>query len=429
MGMREAGRLFKKTRIDSGLRILSERHPTVKSVSVGVWVDVGSRHETPELAGLSHLIEHMTFKGTERRTARQIVAEFESRGGAVNAFTSREHTCYYAKVLGTHLPVAIDVLSDIVRHSRYDKGELKREQKVIFEEIKDVRDTPSDWVHDLFAETHWGKKSLGLPVLGVRQSVGRAERASILQYRRRHYTPSRIVVAACGDVDHKELVRLTRKHLGDWHNGGGVGPGTALPSVKGGLKVFVHRSAQAHVVLGFPSLPYDHVEKFPLLLLQQLFGGGMSSRLFQRIREELSLAYSVYSFQDSYRDCGVFGLYLGTDPKTAAKAAAASAVELGRLRKGDFSKTEIESAREQIKGQLVLGLENTSSKMNRIARQELYLGRQVSLTDTLKRIDAVKMESVIELAKRMISRKRLTAVAVGPLPENLLSEVDWSPLG
>lgn len=415
--------------MSSGLRILSERHPSVKSVAVGVWVDVGSRHESPELAGLSHLIEHMTFKGTRRRTARQIVAEFESRGGGVNAFTSREHTCYYAKMMGSHLPVAIDVLADIVCHSRYDEGELKREQKVIFEEIKDVHDTPSDWVHDLFAETHWGKKSLGLPVLGKRTTVGRAERDHILRYRRRHYTPKRIVIAACGDVNHAEFVRLVRKHFGKFENGQGVGPGTAHPGVKGGLKVIVHRSAQAHVVLGFPSLPYEHERKFSLLLLQQLFGGGMSSRLFQRIREELSLAYSVYSFQDSYRDCGVFGLYLGTDPKTAAKAAQASAVELGRLRKGDFTETEIESAREQLKGQLVLGLENTSSRMNRIARQELYLGRQVSLSDTLKRIDAVKRDTVAELAKAMISRQRLTAVAVGPLPENLLSEVDWSPLG
>ena len=426
--MKQAEKLFRRTRLPSGLRVLSERYPSVKSVSVGVWLDVGSRHEEPELAGLSHLIEHMTFKGTRKRSARQIVAEFESRGGVVNAFTSRENTCYYAKVLDSHLPMAIDVLADIVRHSRYDAAELKREQKVIFEEIKDVHDTPSDWVHDLFAETHWGKKSLGLPVLGRRTTVNRAVREHILQYRRRHYTPERTVIVACGEVDHAELVRLVRRHFGSWSNGQGVSSATERPRVRGGVKVYSHRSAQAHVVLGFPSLPYSHDRRYALLLLQQLFGGGMSSRLFQRIREELSLAYSVYSFQDSYRDCGVFGLYLGTDPKTASRAADASAVELGRLRRGDFTGPEIQSAREQLKGQLVLGLENTSSRMNRIARQELYLGKQVSLADTLSQIDAIKTEQVATLARDMISRRNLTAVAVGPLPEGLLSEVDWSPL-
>jgi predicted Zn-dependent peptidase len=419
---------LKRTRLDSGLRVLSEHHPSVKSVAVGVWVDVGSRHESPELAGLSHLIEHMTFKGTRKRTARQIVAEFESRGGLVNAFTSREQTCYYAKVLDSHLPVAIEVLADIVRHSRYDGSELKREQKVIFEEIKDVHDTPSDWVHDLFAETHWGRKSLGLPVLGRRSTVYRAERDDIVDYRKRHYTPARMVIAACGEVDHGALLRLVRKHFGEWPNGSAESSESHLPGVKGGMKVFSHRSAQAHVVMGFPSLAYGDKRKFCLLVLQQLFGGGMSSRLFQRIREELSLAYSVYSFQDSYRDCGVFGLYLGTDPKTASKAAEASAVELGRLRQGDFNEPEVQSAKEQLKGQLVLGLENTSSRMNRVARQELYLGKQVTLADTLKQIDAVRTEDVAKLAKELVSRKKLTAVAVGPLSPGMLSDVDWSPL-
>lgn len=420
---------LKRTRLDSGLRVLSERHPSVKSVAVGIWVNVGSRHELPELAGLSHLIEHMTFKGTRKRSARQIVAEFESRGGMVNAFTSREQTCYYAKVLDSHLPVAIDVLADIVRHSRYDSNELKREQKVIFEEIKDVHDTPSDWVHDLFAETHWGRSSLGLPVLGQKSTVRRARREDILRYRRNHYTPGRIVIAACGAVDHNALVRLVRKHFGDWSPSPGVKPETKTPpKVRGGMKVFSHKSAQAHVVVGFPSLAYGEERKFSLLVLQQLFGGGMSSRLFQRIREELSLAYSVYAFQDSYRDCGLFGMYLGTDPKTVSKAVDASAVELGRLKRADFSEPEVSSAKEQLKGQLVLGLENTSSRMNRLARQELYLGKHVSLAHTLRQIDAVTLQDVAELARELVTRRNLTAVAVGPLPQGLLADADWSPL-
>lgn len=417
-----------RTHLDSGLRVLSERYPSVKSVAVGVWVDVGSRHEQPELAGLSHLIEHMTFKGTRKRSAREIVAEFESRGGVVNAFTSREQTCYYAKVLDSHLPVAIDVLADIVLHSRYDAKELKREQKVILEEIKDVHDTPSDWVHDLFAETHWGRQALGLPVLGRRATVSRAAREDILDYRRHHYTPSHTVIAACGEVDHGALVRLAEKHFGNWANGQAPRSAPRPGEARRGLKVQVHTSAQAHVVLGVPSLAYGDRRKFTLLVLQQLFGGGMSSRLFQRIREELSLAYSVYSFQDSYRDCGVFGLYLGTDPKTAAKALDASAVELGRLRRGDMTDPEVSSAKEQLKGQLVLGLENTSSRMNRVARQELYLGKHVSLEQTLKQIDVVTRADVAALAHELVSRKNLTAVAIGPLPPGVLADADWSPL-
>jgi predicted Zn-dependent peptidase len=424
-----ASSTYRHTRLSSGLRIVSERYPSVKSVSVGVWVDVGSRHETPELAGLTHLIEHMTFKGTRRRNARQIVAEFESRGGAVNAFTSREQTCYYAKVLYTHLPAAIDVLGDIVQHSKYASDELRREQKVILEEIKDVHDTPSDWVHDQFAEVHWGKHALGLPVLGRKATVRRAQRRDILQYRRRHYVPGRTVIAACGAVDHDDLVRHVRRCFKAWTSVSTAKPASNGPvSVRGGVKVYPRSSAQTHVVLGFPSLPYADERKFPLLVLHSLFGGGMSSRLFQRIREDLSLAYSVYSYQDSYRDCGIFGLYLGTDARTALKAVDACAGEFGRLRQGDITAAEVEAFKEQLKGHLVLGLENTSARMNRLARQELYLGKHVSLAATLKQIDLVKRDDLVKLADDLLHRKRLTAVAVGPLESSQLASADWSAL-
>jgi predicted Zn-dependent peptidase len=420
---------YRLTRLGSGLRVVSERYPSVKSVSVGVWVDVGSRHERPELAGLTHLIEHMTFKGTRRRNARQIVAEFESRGGAVNAFTSREQTCYYAKVLYSHLPAAIDVLGDIVLHSRYEADELRREQKVILEEIKDVHDTPSDWVHDQFAEVHWGKHTLGLPVLGRKATVKRAKRQDILQYRRRYYVPGRTVIAACGAVNHDDLVRYVRQHFKGWAPGAGVKPAVNGPvEARGGIKVYPRSSAQTHVVLGFPSLPYADERKFPLLVLHQLFGGGMSSRLFQRIREELSLAYSVYSYQDSYRDCGVFGLYLGTDARTALKAVDACAGEFARLRRGDITPAEVEGCKEQLKGHLVLGLENTSARMNRLARQELYLGKHVTLEATLKQVDSVRRDDMVELAEDILRRNRLTAVAVGPLENSQLKSANWSAL-
>jgi predicted Zn-dependent peptidase len=420
---------FQRTVLPSGLRVVSERSAGVKSVSVGVWVDVGSRHETQELAGLSHLIEHMTFKGTRRRTARQIVSEFESRGGAVNAFTSREQTCYYAKVLDAHLPAAVDVLADIVLHSKFDPVELRREQKIILEEIKDVRDTPSDWVHDLFAEVHWGKQSLGLPVLGLNSTVRRARREDIMAYRRRHYRPGRTVIAACGAVDHKRLTSMVAKQFDHWGGGSRSGNTPSTPAgARGGLRVYPRDSAQAHLVLGFPSLSYVEPEKYALLVLQQFFGGGMSSRLFQTVREQLGLAYSVYSFQDSYRDCGIFGLYIGTDKRSAARALVAANGELGRLKAGDFTEDEVSAAREQLKGHLVLGLENTSSRMNRLARHEIYTDGYLSIAETLKLIDRVTRDDIVALARAIVDPRRLTAVAMGPLAKSFLDDIDWSPI-
>jgi len=418
---------YQRTVLPSGLRVVSERAPGVKSVSVGVWVDVGSRNETRALNGLSHLIEHMTFKGTERRSAQDIVYEFESRGGAVNAFTSREQTCYYAKVLDTHLPHAIDVLSDIVLKSTYDPKELQREQKVIVEEIKDVHDTPADWVHDLFAEAHWGTTSLGMPILGLKSTVLRARRADILRYRRQFYRPERIVIAACGAVRHDRLVEMVSETF-NHRAPSAVRHQEQAAAFRGGTKVHPRGSKQTHLVVGFPSLPYVDQRKYVLLVLQQLFGGGMSSRLFQTVRERLGLAYSVYSFQDSYRDCGVFGFYIGTDRKSAARALAAAASELGRLKRVPVEREELRSAREQLKGNLVLGLENTSSRMNRLARHELYTGTYLPLRDTLKLIDRVSAADLLNLAQEIIDPSRLTAVAMGPLERTFFRNVDWSPL-
>lgn len=418
----------KKTVLSNGMRVVSERASSVKSVSLGMWVDVGSRHEAPELSGLSHLIEHMTFKGTRARTSQQIVAEFESRGGGINAFTSREQTCYYAKVLDAHLPVAIDVLSDILQNSVYSPTELGREQKVILEEIKDVRDTPSDWVHDLFAEVHWGNNSLGLPILGVNSTVKRASRSDILNYRRRHYRPSRLVVAACGSVDHSKLVAQMERSFEGWGIGSKAMPRLTAPDVKGGLRVFKKDTSQAHLVIGFPSLPYVHRDKFTLLVLQNLFGGGMSSRLFQSVRERLGLAYSVYAFQDSFRDCGVFGLYIGTDKRNAPKAMAAANVELARLKASDLTTEEVDAAKEQLKGHLVLGLENTSARMNRLARHELYTGIFHSIPKTLGLIDKVTRDDVVDLCRSMINPQKMSAVAMGPLKPSFLKDVDWSVL-
>lgn len=420
---------YRRTVLPSGLRIVTEHAPSVKSVSVGVWIDVGSRFESARINGLSHLIEHMTFKGTSRRSAQQIVHEFESRGGAVNAFTSREQTCYYAKVLDAHLPNAVEVLADIVVDSVYDPGELTREQKVIVEEIKDVRDTPSDWVHDLFAEVHWGRQDLGLPILGLRSSVLRAGRADILGFRRQHYRPGNMVIAACGAVAHDRIVRLAAtafERLKESRPHRRVAPRARF---RGGMRVFPRPSQQTHLIVGFESLPYVDARKFPLLVFQQLFGGGMSSRLFQTVRERLGLAYSVYSFQDSYRDCGVFGFYIGTDPRSAGRALQASGRELRLLKMGELSKDEVASAREQLKGQLVLGLEGTSSRMNRLARQELYTGKHVSLEETLRLIDRVTRDDLVALANDLIHADRMTAVALGPLDTGFFRGFDWSSLG
>ena len=418
--------LYKKTVLDSGLRIVTEYIPQVRSVSLGIWVNVGSRDERPQHSGISHFIEHMLFKGTRRRSAREIADALESVGGSINAFTAREQTCYYAKVLDEHLPVAVEVLADILKNSLLVPADLEKEKKVISEEIKDVQDSPSDLIHDLFAESIWEGHQLGRPIMGSVQSVTRLARRDLVAYLRSHYVAPAVVVAACGNVSHRKLVRLVEREFDFSANGKVNGQVRTRPRAKNRRHVQPRTTSQTHVCLGVPALPFRDEARHALLILNTILGGGMSSRLFQSVREKRGLAYTIYSFQEFYQDTGLLGIYLGTDNQQVAQAVELVLRELRKFRREKLSASELTAAKSQLKGNLMLGLESTSNRMNRLARHELFLNEYVSLDDTIRAINKVKSRDVTLLAERLLDEERLAAVVLGPNHNTLIDKIDWN---
>ncbi len=420
--------VYKKTVLPSGLRVVTEELPGIRSIAIGIWVNVGSRDERPEENGISHFIEHMAFKGTRKRTAAQIAHELESVGGSLNAFTSREQTCYYARILDRHLERAVDVLADILRNSRFDPQELEKEKNVIIEEIKDIEDSPGDWVHDLFAENIWKDHPLGRPIIGRKEKIKRFDRAKMLSYLSSKYLAEQVVVAASGNVSHSKLVALAKFKL-NFPSANGVSPlSRQAPSEKGERSSTSKETSQTHICLGFPSDSFKDKDRYASLVLNTILGGGMSSRLFQKVREEKALAYSIYSYHDFYEDAGILGIYLATSPQQAAPATELVLDELARIKKEKLPRREFESAKEQLKGNLVLGLESTSSRMNRLGRNEIFLGEYVSLKQALAAIEAVKPSRVVEKANRLFSEKRLSAAFLGSFGPEILNKVDWAKI-
>jgi predicted Zn-dependent peptidase len=420
--------VYKKTVLPSGLRIVSENLPASKSVAIGIWVNVGSRDELAEENGISHFIEHMAFKGTKKRDARRIAHELESVGGSLNAFTSREQTCYYARILDRHLDRAVDVLADILKNSLFDPQELEKEKKVILEEIKDVEDSPADWVHDLFAENIWKDHPLGKPIIGRRDRIKSFDRSRLLSYLSSKYLPEQVVVAASGNVSHARLVGLVKSKLAFHSNNGAAPLNRFAPGETGARSVKSKETSQAHVCLGVPSASYKDRRRYACLILNTVLGGGMSSRLFQKVREEKALAYSIYSYHDFYEDTGILGIYLATSPEQVAPAVDLVLDELAKIKAGKLTRTEMESAKEQLKGNLVLGLESTSSRMNRLARNELFLGEYVPLKKALQAIDSVKPAEVADQAKALFSEKRLSASFLGGLGPEVVSQINWAKI-
>ena len=422
--MRDA--VYKKTVFPSGLRVVTEDLPGVRSIAIGVWVNVGSRDERPEENGLSHFIEHMAFKGTKKRSAARIAHELESVGGSLNAFTSREQTCYYARILDRHLERAVDVLADILRNSRFDPQELEKEKNVIIEEIKDVEDSPGDWVHDLFAENIWKDHPLGKPIIGRRERIKSFDRSKVISYLSSKYLAEQIVVAASGNVSHSKLVALVRSKLA-FPSSNGVSPLNRFPPSEKGERSFTSKNtSQAHVCLGVPSASFKDRNRYACLVLNTVLGGGMSSRLFQKVREEKALAYTIYSYHDFYEDAGILGIYLATSPEQVAPAVELVLDELAKIKKEKLPRREFVSAKEQLKGNLVLGLESTSSRMNRLGRHELVLEEHVALKQALAAIEAVKPAHVAEQANRLFSEKRFSAAFLGALGQEVLGRIDWA---
>lgn len=405
-----------KTILPNGVRVVTEKIPHVRSISLGLWIEVGTRDETPEENGISHFIEHMMFKGTRRRNSKEIAESLEAVGGHLNAFTGKEVTCYYAHLLDEHLPIAIDVLSDVLTDSVFDPEEMNKERGVIIEEINAVDDTPEDLIHELFFNDLYPDHALGTSTLGTRETVTSFTRDQLLSFTRRHYTRNRLVVTAAGNIEHEALLNLLNGRLDGLPSNGPRK--LIMPSnVRNLGTVKEDVGAQTHICLGTRALRFEDTRKFNFLVMNTLLGGGMSSRLFQNIREQHGLAYSIYSFHDFMYDTGIFGTYIGTDPEREEQAVALLKKELARLRDERVTASELERTKCQLKGNLMLGLESTSSRMNRLANMEIYLGRYYSLDEVVEGIERVTAEEMQKLARDLFEMEKLTLTVIRPSAE------------
>jgi predicted Zn-dependent peptidase len=413
--------VYKKTTLPNGLRVLTESMPAVRSATVGIWADVGSSVESRERRGISHLVEHMLFKGTQRRTAREIAETMDGVGGNLNAFTDKETTCYYAKVIDRHIPLALDVLADLFLHSVFDPQELSKEQKVILEEIKMYEDSPDDLIHDIFLQTMWRGASLGDPTIGFADTIVRLTPEDLRAHMRAHYAPNSVVVAAAGNIEHERFVELVCEQFAGFE-GACVAPRPESPATTPGTHVRHKESEQAYVVIGTRGIDVRDDRRYALSLLDTVLGGGMSSRLFQEIREQRGLVYSVYSFQAAYRAAGLFGVYAGTSPENVQSCIDVVVEQFARARNEPIGYNELNLAKEHIKGNLTLSLESTSSRMIRLGRNEFALGRYVTAEEIERRIDAVTADELQDLARELLVDENIGLCIVGPIDE---SSIVW----
>jgi predicted Zn-dependent peptidase len=403
---------YRKTILPNGIRLVTEWIPHVRSVAVGVWVDTGSRFEPSDRSGISHFIEHLVFKGTESRSAEDIARAVDSVGGQMDAFTTKEHTCFYVTVLDEHLPLAADLLSDILLHPRFDADDIEREKTVVLQEFAMVEDTPDDVIHDLFAERVWPQHPLGRPILGDRKVVQALDRGTLLDYFRTEYCPERITIAAAGHVRHEQLVDLLGKRFLDFRQP--RMPRTADPPVLvKSLDVVERALEQVHFVLGGVGLEQDAPERYALFLLNTIFGGSMSSRLFQVVREREGLVYSIHSGNVAFRDSGLFYVYAGAEPAQFQRVVDLTLREFRSLRAEGVTVDELRRAKDHLKGSLMLSLESTGSRMTRIAKQELYFQRPFTFDEILGDIERVTMQDVKALGERLLDGP-LSLVALGP---------------
>ena len=397
--------------LTNGLRVATDRLDTVDTVSLGIWIDVGTRHEPAEINGVAHFLEHMAFKGTERRSALAIAEEIEAVGGHLNAYTSRESTAYYAKVLKEDLPLALDILSDILQHSTFDCEEIERERAVILQEIGQANDTPDDIIFDYFQERAFPDQAMGRPVLGRPEIIRRLGRDAVLTYLRDHYGARRMVLAAAGHLDHDRIVDLAEELIG-----GMPADRSAIvePARYTGGDRREHRDLeQLHLVMGFPGPALDHPDYYAAAVLSTALGGGMSSRLFQEIREKRGLVYSIHSFVHGYRDGGLFGIYAGTGEAEAAELVPALCEQAVRLEAG-LSPIELNRAKTQMKAGLLMSLESTSARCEQLAQHLLIHGTPFDPVDIVRRIEAVDDDAI----RRVVARWRSgppTLVGLGPV--------------
>ena len=406
---------IQKTVLENGLTVISEFIPHVRSVSVGVWVKTGTRFEEPRRNGIAHFLEHMMFKGTRHRTPLEIARSLESVGGNLNAYTSKDLTCYYAEILDEHLKRAVDVLADILLYSTFPEKELVKEKQVVLDEIQSLEDNPEELIQDYAVKHLFPDHGLGFSILGEKKTVQHFQREDLVHFYQQHYFARNMIIAAAGNVAHEQLVELCQEkfHLPPVNH-----PWILEKPQRFGQGEFIyHRGTnQAHLCLAFPAFPYNHPQKFQLLVLNTLLGGGMSSRLFQNIREKYGLAYSIYSFVDMYYDAGILCIYLGTDVSNLPKAQELVSRELDKLCQGPIPRSHLEQTKSQLKGSLMLSLESTARRMSRLGKMQIYLNRTESLDAVLEAIDQVDQDDLLQTAQQVLANPNNVKVIF--IPEN-----------
>ncbi|HDQ44834.1 MAG TPA: insulinase family protein [bacterium] len=402
---------FRKTTLENGLRVLSETMTQTRSVSVGVWIRGGSRSDPPSCMGLTHFLEHMLFKGTLSRSAFEIATHLERLGGHLNAFTEKEFICLHATVLDEFLPQAVEILADLVRHARLDGTDFDTEKQVILEEIHALEDTPEEWIHELFLDAVIASHPLGLPILGTRDSLQGISRDAMQTFREKSFTADHLLVSAAGNLRHETLTALVSRFFADMSRGD---PIETEPVRFGPAGTRTHRSPinQSHFCLGGPGIAYSNPDKFPLILLSTYLGGGMSSRLFQTVREKLGLAYSIYSFSETWSDSGIFGVYAGTSDERMPQALEAVEAELDAVLRQGIPKPELDGLKSQLRGNLLLSHENVHSRMGRIARMETYTADYMPLDEVIGRILRVGPDDIRRIAEALLNPSARHLVAL-----------------
>lgn len=404
---------IQKTVLSNGLTVLSEEIPTVRSVAFGVWVKTGSRYESLRENGIAHFIEHLVFKGTKKRSALQIARSLEDLGGNLNAYTSKEITNFYAIALDRHLSTCVNVIADLVCNPLFREKDIEKEKQVVLEEINTVKDTPEEYIFDLFQEKLFPSHPLGSPILGTEERVTAFTRNDILAFWEKYYGPNNMIVAAAGHLQHDKLIHLIEKYFRLENNAQRVT--LKKPEPAHGIRVDLKESFnQAHIVAGIDSVNYASPDRYALIALNAYLGGGMSSRLFQSIREHHGLAYTVYSAVDFFKDTGIFSVYLGTDARNRQKAVQLLFKEIEKITENPIRKSDMVRLREQLKGSLLLGLESTSHRMSRLAKNEIYFGRQIPISETIKNVDTLSADQLLELAKRLFKIDKFNIIQMSP---------------
>ncbi|MBI5739294.1 MAG: insulinase family protein [Nitrospirae bacterium] len=407
--------MVKKVLLDNNIPVLLETVKEARSLCAGIWVKVGARHETPDKNGISHFLEHMFFKGTGTRTAEGIAMETDSLGAELNALTSSEYTLFYIKVLDEYIAKAAELLTDIFLNSTFPETDIEKEKSIINEEIKMVEDTPSDCVHEIFSKNVWGEDGLGQPVLGRSDIIGTFTRNDLAEHREKYYGPKNIIAACSGNFREEEFVGYLNEGLAKLRREGD-GRTWAPPAFRDGVNVTPKDLSETHICLGIKGLPYGSGDRYAMHLLNTILGSGFSSRLFQNIREKRGLAYSIYSYHVSYSDAGIWAVYAGTDRKNTGEVIDITMDEMRNL-SVTVSPDELQRAKAQLKGNLILALESTSNKMTNIAKQEIYYGRYYSPEEVIKMVEAITLEDVKNLAQRLVNNNPFAVTVYGPVKD------------